>query len=80
MPIDPVRVLDSRLAYNIGLSGVFNANVPRTWDVAGFEVNGVPVIPDDAVAVTGNFVVVNQTAGRVRHGHPDAKQQPPPPA
>lgn len=77
VPITPVRVLDSRPGYQIGLSGVFNANSPRTWNVAGFEVNGTPVIPDDAVAVTGNFVVVNQTAGGYAAVGPTPNANPP---
>jgi hypothetical protein len=57
VPIPPVRVLDSR--GNIGVSGIFTASVAKTFDVAGF---GGGVIPDDAVAVTGNVTVTNQTA------------------
>jgi hypothetical protein len=57
VPITPLRVLDPRPAHNIGLSGVFNANVPRTW-----QVTGVGTIPAGAIAVTGNLAVVGQTA------------------
>jgi hypothetical protein len=57
VPIPPVRVLDTRPAYQIGLSGPFSANVPRT-----FQVSGGLAIPADAVAVTGNVTVANQTA------------------
>ena len=46
VPIDPVRVLDTRLA--VGLSGVFAANVPRS-----FQVAGALGIPPDALGVTG---------------------------
>ncbi|MFL5725375.1 MAG: hypothetical protein ACJ77F_03480 [Chloroflexota bacterium] len=55
VPIPPVRVLDTRTA--TGLSGVFSANVPRS-----FQVANTPGIPANAVAVTGNVTVVNQTA------------------
>jgi PKD repeat protein len=55
VPLAPKRVLDTR--NGTGLSGVFNANTPRTFSVAG-----VPPIPSNAVAVTGNLTVVNQTA------------------
>ena len=57
-PIPPLRVLDTRPAYEIGLSGRFSANVPRNWQVAS-----IGTIPADAIAVTGNVTVTNQTAG-----------------
>ena len=57
-PITPRRVLDTRPGFAIGLSGRFSANVPRSWQVAG-----VGTIPADAIAVTGNVTVANQTAG-----------------
>jgi hypothetical protein len=53
VPIDPVRVLDSR--DGTGLTGKFTANVPRTFSVAG-----TPGIPPDAVAITGNVTVTQQ--------------------
>ena len=52
------RVLDTRPGIQIGLSGVFAANTPRTFQVAG--VGGIPA---NAIAVTGNLTVVGQTAG-----------------
>jgi hypothetical protein len=55
VPVEPVRLLDSRSG--IGLSGKFNANTARTVDIAGRLG-----IPGDAVAITGNLTVVNQTA------------------
>jgi hypothetical protein len=58
VPIPPVRVLDTRPAYQIGLSGAFQANTPRT-----FAVGGSFGIPSNAIAVTGNVTVVNQSAG-----------------
>ncbi len=54
--ITPTRVLDSRV--NVGLNGVFSANVARTFTVA----DGTP-IPTNAVAVTGNLTVTSQTKG-----------------
>jgi hypothetical protein len=55
VPVDPVRVLDTRLG--TGLSGVFAANVPRS-----FKVADTPGIPEEAVAVTGNVTIANQTS------------------
>ena len=54
------RVLDTRPGIQIGLSGVFAANTPRTFQVAG--VGGIPA---NAIAVTGNLTVVGQTALRM---------------
>jgi hypothetical protein len=56
VPIAAVRVLDSRVG--IGLSGMFSQGIARSWQVT----NG-STIPADAVAVTGNVTVVNQTSG-----------------
>ena len=56
VPIPPVRVLDTR--FGVGLTGPFAANTPRV-----FQVAGKPGIPTNAVAVTGNVTVTNQTAG-----------------
>ena len=55
VPITPVRVVDTR--FGTGLSGVFAANVPRSFTVAG-----ALGIPANAVAVTGNVTVVGQTS------------------
>ena len=55
VPINPKRVVDSRSA--VGVSGIFSANIPRT-----FQVAGVSPIPANAIAVTGNVTVVNQTS------------------
>jgi hypothetical protein len=52
----PHRFLDTRVGN--GLGGMFYANQPRSWLVAGR--NGVP---GNATAVTGNVTVVNSTAG-----------------
>jgi hypothetical protein len=53
--ITPTRVLDSR--NNIGLSGRFTSSVART-----FQVTNGTSIPTNAVAVTGNVTVVQQTS------------------
>lgn len=52
----PARVLDSRPAIGIGLSGPFLPNAPRKLTIAGSHG-----IPADAVAITGNLTVVGQT-------------------
>ncbi len=57
VPIPPVRVLDTRPGFQIGLSGAFQANTPRTFQVGG----GAFGIPSNAIAVTGNVTVANQT-------------------
>jgi hypothetical protein len=53
----PLRVLDSRVG--TGLAGPFAHAVPRELVVA----TGTNGIPTDAVAVTANLTVVNQTTG-----------------
>jgi hypothetical protein len=61
VPITPQRVLDTRPATTVGLVNKFAHGVARTWQVAG-----VGAIPAEAVAVTGNVTVVEQTgAGHV---------------
>ena len=59
VPIDPLRVLDSRI--NVGVTGIFNASTPKTFVVAGFT-SPAGTIPADAIAVTGNVTVTGQTA------------------
>ncbi|MGH7703302.1 MAG: hypothetical protein ACREMO_09425, partial [Gemmatimonadales bacterium] len=54
VPLNPSRLLDTRVAN--GLSGPFAAGVPRT-----FQVSGLGGVPANAVAVTGNLTVTNQT-------------------
>ena len=71
VPIPPVRVLDTRPAYQIGLSGAFQANTPRT-----FAVGGSFGIPSNAIAVTGNVTVANQTAGGYLSVTPTAVANP----
>jgi hypothetical protein len=56
-PVAPVRLLNSRPVNNVGLSGKFVANVPRTLAVAG-----VLGLPSDVTAITANVTIVNQTA------------------
>jgi hypothetical protein len=58
VPITPLRVLDTR--DGTGLSGGFQNNVPRTFNVAGA---GGGTIPADAVAITGNLTVADQSSG-----------------
>lgn len=53
-PIAPSRDLDTRI--NQGVTGALASGVPVTWAVAG--VNGVPA---NAIAVTGNLTVTQQT-------------------
>ena len=55
VPIDPTRVVDSRT--NVGVTGIFNAGTPKT-----FQVAGVATIPANAIAVTGNVTVTGQSA------------------
>ncbi len=54
VPISPSRVLDTRI--NLGLPGKFTSGAARTFAVAGH--GGVP---SNAVAVTGNITVTQQT-------------------
>jgi hypothetical protein len=70
----PRRVLDTRPTVasgnptNIGLSGKFGAGVVRTFGVAGARYVGggaAPAIPANAVALTGNLTIVNETAAGV---------------
>lgn len=66
-PITPVRVLDTREAN--GLTGKFVANVSRTW-----QITGRFGIPANAIAVTGNLTVANQSrAGFISIGPTAAK-------
>jgi glucose/arabinose dehydrogenase len=56
-PIGPSRVLDSRTGQG-GFSTPFVSGTPRR-----IQLSGVAGIPVDAVAVTGNLTVTDQTAG-----------------
>jgi hypothetical protein len=70
IPVTPARILDTRTA--TGLSGKFNANQARTWQVTGH--GGVPA---GAVAVTGNVTVTAQTAAGYVSVTPTATNTPP---
>jgi PKD repeat protein len=70
VPLTPARVLDSRSG--TGLSGPFVAGVPRT-----FQVTGMGGVPANAVAVTGNLAMTNQTAGGFTYLGPDPLASPP---
>jgi PKD repeat protein len=72
-PLDaPIRILDSRPPTNKGLTGAFAANVPRTLVVAGDND-----IPPDAIAITGNITVANQTAAGYIAVTPNPMVNPP---
>jgi PKD repeat protein len=68
-PLAPARVLDTR--FDVGLSGSFNANAPRT-----FQVSGQGGVPTTAVAVTGNLTVTQQSAAGYVYLGPDATASP----
>jgi hypothetical protein len=55
VPLEPVRLLDSRSGN--GLSHMFASGIPRAFGVAGR--GGIPA---EAVAVTANVTIVNQTS------------------
>ena len=58
-PLAPVRVLETRsITGQIGPHGPIHSSV-----ITPFQVAGVKTVPANAVAVTGNLTVVNQTAG-----------------
>ena len=58
-PLAPVRVLETRaVAGQIGPHGPIHSSVNTE-----FKVAGVKTVPANAVAVTGNLTIVNQTAG-----------------
>ena len=69
LPLTPARLLDSR--FGNGLSGKFTANTPRT-----FQVTGRGGVPLNAVGVTGNFTVTNQTAAGAAFLGPDPNPNP----
>ena len=54
--VTPTRLLDSRSG--VGLSNPFDSQVARTFQVTG----GASVVPDGAVAVTGNVTITDQSA------------------
>ncbi len=69
LPLTPARLLDTR--FGNGLSGKFGANAPRT-----FQVSGRGGVPGNAVAVTGNFTVTNQTAAGAAFLGPNSTASP----
>jgi hypothetical protein len=56
VPLTPARILDSRDGTG-GLSGPFSSHVART-----FTVRGHGGVPSNAIAVTGNLTVTQQTS------------------
>ena len=69
VPLTPARLLDTR--FGTGLSDKFTANTPRT-----FQVTGLGGVPANAVAVTGNFTVTNQTAAGAAFLGPNSTASP----
>jgi hypothetical protein len=69
VPIDPVRLLDSR--FNVGLSGQFTANTARSVTIAGRLG-----IPNDAAAITANLTVVGQQQAGYLSVTPDPDNNP----
>jgi spore germination protein YaaH len=69
VPMAPFRLVDTRS--KISLSGKFSANAPRTFIAAGR--GGVAY---DAVAITGNLTVVNQSYGWAMYVGPQALTKP----
>ncbi len=68
-PLDPVRIVDTRI--RLGIAGKLLANVPQTFLVAG--LNGVD---GTATAVTGNLTVVNETKSGALYLGPYATSRP----
>ena len=68
-PVEPARLLDTR--YGNGLSGPFDANVPRT-----FQVGGLGGVPANATAVTGNLTVTQPTSAGYFYLGPNATASP----
>ncbi len=60
-PVTPVRMLDSRPTGNVGLAGAFVANTARRLPVGGVTVNSSVPVPANAIAITANLTVVNQS-------------------
>jgi hypothetical protein len=67
--LSPARVLDTR--DGTGLSGAFSSHVARTFGVSGH--GGVPT---NAIAVTGNLTVTEQTALGYLYVGPNAMNDP----
>jgi hypothetical protein len=69
VPIDPVRLLDTR--FDIGLANQFTANTARSVTIAGRLG-----IPNDAVAITANLTVVGQQQAGYLSVTPDPDNNP----
>jgi hypothetical protein len=67
-PLTPARLLDSRVG--TGLAGAFTSHVARTFQVTG------GVIPAEAIAVTGNLTVTQQTSAGFLYIGPVAMNNP----
>jgi len=74
VPLPPTRLLDSRDGTG-GLSGAFSARIARTFGVGGRVVGSVQV-PSNALAVTGNLTVTEQTARGYLYIGPVAMDNP----
>ena len=70
VPLTPARLLDTR--FGTGLSGVFQRNVPRT-----FQVTGLGGVPAEATAVTGNLTTTASTGAGFVYLGPDPLANPP---
>jgi hypothetical protein len=65
VPIEPVRVLDTRNGVDVGLPGPFTSPAPQDLDVTGMipTTSGSQiVVPDGATGVSLNVTVINATA------------------
>jgi hypothetical protein len=60
VPLTPNRILDSR--YGTGVVGRFQVGIPRSFQVTNRHIGNPSLnVPGDAVAVTGNLTVAEQT-------------------
>ncbi len=69
VPLTPTRILDSRDGTG-GVFGAFSSHVARTFRVTGGAV------PDNAIAVTGNLTVTQQTSLGFVYIGPDVADNP----
>lgn len=69
----PTRFLDSRTGKDIGLTGRFRQGIPRKLEIVG----GVLGVPPEAVAITANLTVVNQTKAGFVAITPTSQANPP---
>jgi serine protease inhibitor ecotin len=70
VPLTPARLLDSRL--NVGLNGLFQRNVPRS-----FQVTGLGGVPLNATAVTGNLTTTGSNKAGFAYLGPHPLANPP---